>query len=181
MKGLEHIPNSLRLWKAVVELANEEDARLLLQRVMLKTYDSAKRVLNKARDKLPKEPAIWIRATKLEEANGNTAAVGKIIERAIRSLQRGGVEIDRETWMNEAEAAERAQSVATCHATIQNTIGIGVEDMDRKRTWVADAEECKRRGSIETTRAIYNHALTVFHTKKSIWLKAAHLEKGHVN
>ncbi|KAK9089353.1 hypothetical protein Scep_028435 [Stephania cephalantha] len=193
-KGLEHIPDSVRLWKAVVELANEEDARLLLQRAVeccplhidlwlalarLETYDSAKRVLNKAREKLPKEPAIWITAAKLEEANGNTAAVGKIIERAIRSLQRGGVEIDRETWMKEAEAAERAQSVATCHAIIQNTIGIGVEDVDRKRTWVADAEECKRRGSIETARAIYNHALTVFRTKKSIWLKAAQLEKGH--
>ncbi|KAK4350295.1 hypothetical protein RND71_029608 [Anisodus tanguticus] len=33
-KGLEHIFDSVRLWKAVVELANEEDARLLLQRAV---------------------------------------------------------------------------------------------------------------------------------------------------
>nr|DAD29708.1 TPA_asm: hypothetical protein HUJ06_031176 [Nelumbo nucifera] len=59
------------------------------------------------------------------------------------------------------------------------TIGIGVEEEDRKRTWVADAEECKKRGSIETARAIYAHTLTVFLTKKSIWLKAAQLEKSH--
>ncbi|KAF9608364.1 hypothetical protein IFM89_009483 [Coptis chinensis] len=191
-KGLEHIPDSVRLWKAVVELANEEDARLLLQRAVeccplhvelwlalarLETYDNAKKVLNKAREKLSKEPAIWITAAKLEEANGNTAMVGKIIERGIRALQREGLDIDRELWMKEAEAAERAGSVATCQAIIRNTIGIGVEDIDRKRTWVADAEECKKRKSIETARAIYAHALTVFVTKKSIWLKAAQLEK----
>ncbi|GFZ05692.1 pre-mRNA splicing factor-like protein [Actinidia rufa] len=193
-KGLEHIPDSVRLWKAVVELANEEDARLLLQRAVeccplhvelwlalarLETYDNAKKVLNKARERLSKEPAIWITAAKLEEANGNTAMVGKIIERGIRALQREGVVIDREAWMKEAEAAERAGSVATCQAIIHNTIGVGVEEEDRKRTWVADAEECKKRGSIETARAIYAHALTVFLTKKSIWLKAAQLEKTY--
>ena len=193
-KGLEHIPDSVRLWKAVVELANEEDARLLLHRAVeccplhvelwlalarLETYEQSKKVLNMARKKLPKEPAIWITAAKLEEANGNTSSVVKVIERGIQSLQREGVEIDREVWMKEAEAAERAGSVATCQAIIRNTIGVGVEEEDRKRTWVADAEELKKRGSIETARAIYAHALTVFLTKKSIWLKAAQLEKTH--
>ncbi|CAI9110615.1 OLC1v1010671C1 [Oldenlandia corymbosa var. corymbosa] len=193
-KGLEKIPGSVRLWKAVVELANQEDARLLLQRaveccplhvelwlalVRLESYDNAKKVLNRAREKLPKEPAIWITAAKLEEFNENNSMVGKIIERGLRALQREGVEIDREFWMKEAEASERAGSVVTCQAIISNTIGIGVEEQDRKRTWVADAEECKKRGSIETARAIYAHAISVFLTKKSVWLKAAQLEKSH--
>jgi pre-mRNA-processing factor 6 len=193
-KGLEHIPDSVRLWKAVVGLANEDDARVLLHRAVeccplhvelwialarLETYDQAKKVLNKAREKLQKEPAIWITAAKLEEANGNTQSVSKVIERGIRSLQKEGLEIDREAWMKEAEAAERAGSVLTCQAIIKNTIGIGVEEEDRRRTWVADAEECEKRGSIETARAIYAHALSVFLTKTKIWLKAANLEKKH--
>ncbi|KAI8553725.1 hypothetical protein RHMOL_Rhmol05G0038900 [Rhododendron molle] len=193
-RGLDHVPDSVRLWKAVVELANEEDARLLLMRaveccplhvelwlalVRLETYEVAKKVLNKARISLPKEPAIWITAAKLEEANGNNARVGKIIENGIRALREVGVVIDRESWMKEAEAAERAGYVATCQAIVHNTIRVGVEDEDRKRTWVADAEECENRGSIETARAIYAHALTVFLTKKSIWLKAAQLEKTY--
>ena len=33
-QGLERIPNSVRLWKAAVELANEEDARILLSRAV---------------------------------------------------------------------------------------------------------------------------------------------------
>jgi hypothetical protein len=41
----------------------------------------------------------------------------------------------------------------------------GVDDEDRKRTWMADADECKSRGSIETARAIYAHALTIFPSK----------------
>ncbi len=192
-KALEHIPDSVRLWKAVVELANEDDARILLSRAVeccplhvelwlalarLETYENARRVLNKARETLPTDPTIWITAAKLEEANGN-AVVGRIIDRAIKVLQKDGVVIDREAWMKEAEAAERAGSVATCQAIINTTIGIGVEEEDRKRTWVADADECKKRGSIETARAIYAHALTVFPGKKSVWLRAAQLEKSH--
>ncbi|KAF0897948.1 hypothetical protein E2562_001646 [Oryza meyeriana var. granulata] len=193
-KGLELIPDSVRLWKAVLELSNEEDARLLLHRAVeccplhlelwlalarLEIYDQAKKLLNKAREKLPEEPAIWITAAKLEEANGNTQSANKVIERSIRTLQREGLDIDRDAWLKEAEAAERGGSVMACQAIVKNTIGIGVDDEDRKCTWVADAEECKKRGSIETAHAIYAHALSVFVSKKSIWLKAAQLEKSH--
>ncbi|XP_024534521.1 protein STABILIZED1 [Selaginella moellendorffii] len=193
-KGLEFIPDSVRLWKAVVELANEDEARILLARATeccrlhvelwlalarLETYDKARVVLNRAREALPTEPTIWIAAAKLEEAQGNVSRVEGIIDRAIRSLQRVGVVIDREFWMKEAEAAERAGSAATCVAIVRSTIGIGVEEEDKKRTWVADADECRKRGSIETARAIYAHALAAFPGKKSIWVKAAQLEKSH--
>ncbi|KAK9950901.1 hypothetical protein M0R45_006367 [Rubus argutus] len=156
-------------WIAAARLASPDGAKAVIAAgvksipnsvtlARLETYDNARKVLNKAREKLSKEPAIWITAAKLEEANGNTSTVGKIIERGIRALQREGLVIDREAWMKEAEAAERAGSVATCQAIIRNTIGIGVEEEDRKRTWVADAEECKKRGSIETARSIYAHS-----------------------
>ncbi|KAJ0612530.1 putative tetratricopeptide-like helical domain superfamily, pre-mRNA-processing factor 6/Prp1/STA1 [Helianthus annuus] len=181
--GLEKVPDSVRLWKALVELAaNEDDAKLLLRRAVeccplhvelwlalarLEKYDAARKLLNKAREKLPKERAIWIAVAKLEEAFGNTFTVGKIIERGIGALQREGVEIDREAWMKEAEAAEWVGFVWTCNAIISNTIGIGVEEEeDRKATWLADAEECKKRGSIETARAIYGCANAVFKSKK---------------
>ena len=32
--ALEHIPNSVRLWKAAVELEDEEDARIMLSRAV---------------------------------------------------------------------------------------------------------------------------------------------------
>jgi hypothetical protein len=45
-----------------------------------------------------------------------------------------------------------------------------VDDEDRKRTWMADADECKSRGSIETARAIYAHALTIFPSKRPMFI-----------
>lgn len=84
-KALEHIPNSVRLWKAAVELENPEDARILLSRAVeccptavelwlalarLETYENARKVLNKARENIPTDKQIWTTAAKLEEANG---------------------------------------------------------------------------------------------------------------
>ncbi|KAL0845656.1 hypothetical protein Bca101_018902 [Brassica carinata] len=73
-----------------------------------------------------------------------------------------------DTRLREAEVSERAGYVVTCKAIIKNVIGIGVDEEDRKRTWVADAENCKKRGFIETARALYAHSLTVFSNKKSL-------------
>eukprot|EP00882_Tetradesmus_deserticola_P002717 GHRQ01002888.1.p1 GENE.GHRQ01002888.1~~GHRQ01002888.1.p1 ORF type:complete len:911 (+),score=473.90 GHRQ01002888.1:1197-3929(+) len=195
-RALERIPGSVRLWKAAVELATEDDARVLLSRAVeccpthvelwlalakLESYDNAKKVLNKARQAVPTDPSIWITAAKLEEAQGNTDMVGKIVARALKSLQSHGVVISREAWLKEAEAAERAQPacVHTCRAIVSEIVGLGVEEEDRRRTWMADAEEAARRGSIETARAIYNATLAAFPGKPAVWRAAAALEKQH--
>lgn len=193
-KALEHIPNSVRLWKAAVELEEPEDARILLSRAVeccptsvelwlalarLETYENARRVLNKARENIPTDRQIWITAAKLEEANDNAHMVDRIVERAITSLSSNGVEINREQWFKDAVEAEKADSVLTCQAIIKAIIGYGIEEEDRKHTWMEDAEACASQGAYECTRAIYAHALGVFQHKKSIWLRAAYFEKSH--
>ena len=70
------------------------------------------------------------------------------------------------------------QLTATCIACVKAVIDLGIEEEDRKRTWMADADEAIKRGSVETARAIYGHALSVFPGKKSIWRRAAQLEKA---
>lgn len=47
--------------------------------------------------------------------------------------------------VQEAEAAEQSDPpmVATCRAIVSAVISIGVEEEDRKRTWMADAEVCQ--------------------------------------
>lgn len=71
----------------------------------------------------------------------------------------------------QAEDAERAQPPfpVTCRAIVAAVIDVGVEDEDRRRTYKADAEECLKRGSAETARAIYAHALQLFPGKKGLW------------
>ena len=194
-RALENIPNSVKLWKAVVDLSREDDARVLLSRAVeccpqhvdlwlalarLETYEQARKVLNKARETLPTEPAIWITAAKLEEANGNGAMVGKIVERAVKSLGNHGVSVDREYWLREAEAAEKNDppALAVCREIVRVTVGAGVEEEDMKRTWKADAAECEKRGSTHTARAILAHACGAFPAKKGLWVLAAKLEKS---
>ena len=83
--------------------------------------------------------------------------------------------------MQEAEAAERGATpmVATCQAIVNTVVGFGVEDADRAHTWKADAADCIRKGSIETARAIYTHALGAFPGDDTVWRAAAQLEKDH--
>ncbi|KAG8131585.1 putative Pre-mRNA-processing factor 6-like protein [Naja naja] len=168
-KALEHVPNSVRLWKAALWLA--------LAR--LETYENARKVLNKARENIPTDRHIWITAAKLEEANGNTQMVEKIIDRAITSLRANGVEINREQWIQDAEECDKAGSVATCQAIMRAVIGIGIEEEDRKHTWMEDADSCVAHNALECARAIYAYALQVFPSKKSVWLRAAYFEKNH--
>uniref|UniRef100_A0A672RGD3 Pre-mRNA-processing factor 6-like n=1 Tax=Sinocyclocheilus grahami TaxID=75366 RepID=A0A672RGD3_SINGR len=191
---LRNVSKSVRLWKIAVELEEPEDARIMLSRAVeccptsvelwlalarLETYENARRVLNKARENIPTDRHIWITAAKLEEANGNTQMVEKIIDRAITSLRANGVEINREQWVQDAEECDKAGSVATCQAVIRAVIGIGIEEEDCKHTWMEDADSCVAHGALECARAIYAHALQVFPSKKSVWLRAAYFEKNH--
>ena len=123
-------------------------------------------MLNKAREKIPTEPQIWITASKLEEANGNVDLVDRIIEKAIKSLTLHQVDLDREQWLNEAEAAEKAGAPRTAQAILRETLAIGVEEEDRKRIWIEDAESFVSRACPECARAVYAEALKVLPTNK---------------
>ena len=50
-----------------------------------------------------------------------------------------------------------------------------MEEEDRKDTWLEDAEHCVQQGALESARAIYAHSLSIFPSKKSIWIKAGGL------
>lgn len=193
-RALEYVPKSVKLWKTAIHLEDAEDARIMLARAVecvphsvdmwlalarLETYENARKVLNQAREALPTEAAIWITAAKLEEAHGNGAAVDKIIEKGIKVLTQYSVVMDREQWLKEAEVAEAGGSPLTCQAIVRATIHMNVEDEDRYRTWIDDAESAQQRASVETARAIFAYALGVFPGKRALWQKAADLEKAH--
>lgn len=194
-RSLEFIPNSVKLWKSAISMEeDQDDARIMLSRAVecvplsvelwlalarLETYENAKKVLNKARTAIPTSYEIWITAARLEEQQGNDKMIDIIIQRAVTALSKKGTVLDREQWIKEAEQCEKENSISTCQAIIRATIGLGIEDEDRKLTWMEDAESCIAHGSYETARAIYAYALMVFPNKKSIWRRAAFLEKAH--
>jgi pre-mRNA-processing factor 6 len=166
-RAVECVPESVELWLALARL---------------ETHENARKVLNQARLACPASRDIWIAAAKLEEAAANSndsERIDKIVNRAVRDLTGRGVAVSREEWIKEAEQCEMASSLLTTRAIIKETIGLGLEAEDRKRTWMDDAENALSGGHIATARAIYTHALGVFPTKKSLWLAAAYLEKNH--
>ena len=101
------------------------------------------------------------------------------LNRSINSLAANGVEIHRDHWLKEAVDAEKAGAVLTCQSIIKSVIGHGVEDEDRKHTWLEDADNFTSQTAYECSRAVYTHALVAFPSNKSIWLRAAHFERQH--
>mmetsp|Transcript_12346 Transcript_12346/g.16002 ORF Transcript_12346/g.16002 Transcript_12346/m.16002 type:complete len:947 (+) Transcript_12346:35-2875(+) len=193
-RALEFIPNSVKLWQALIELEeNEDDAKVLLARATecvphsvemwlalarLETYDNAKIVLNKARKALPAESRIWIAACRLEEAQGNLNILNGIMKKACKVLSKANVIIDRNTWIKHATDAEDTGAPKTCAAILHATLKVGVEDIDRKRTWVDDAVSCEKSGHIAAARAIFSYTLATFPTEEWIWIKYVALERS---
>ncbi|PPQ71171.1 hypothetical protein CVT26_011032 [Gymnopilus dilepis] len=206
-KALEHIPNSVRLWKETVNLEDSAaDARILLARAVeviplsvelwlalarLETPDKAKAVLNKARKAIPTSHEIWIAAGRLleqeanlpsktpEQRNKELEVVDKTIEAAVRELRRHQVLLTRDQWLKEAEKCETEGYPRTCEAIVKATIAMDIEEEDRLDTWVSDAESAESRNMFGTARAILAYALKVYPDRRSLWRKAADLEKAH--
>ncbi|CAB9519086.1 mRNA-processing factor 6 [Seminavis robusta] len=193
-KALEANPSSVTLWKAAIDLEDADDARVLLSVAVekiphsvdmwlalarLETYEKAQKVLNRARKALPTERTIWLAAAKLEESQNHNQVVEKIVERAVKSLQKHDAVVTRAQWLHEAETAEAAGAPLTSAAIVKFTVGYGVEQEDRQRTWADDATGALARGSVATARAILTHSLAAFPTKRSLWMQAVDMERKH--
>lgn len=211
MTALEHIPNSVILWKQVISLETEPaDALVLLNRAVevlphsvelwlalarLETPDHARQVLNNARKSVPTSHEIWIAAGRLVEqgagpAEGESAKpkaerdkdlelVDRTIELGVKGLRKHHVMLTREQWLAEAEKCEAEGSPRTCEAIVKATIAMGVEDEDRESTWVGDVEAALSKGRIGTARAVLAYALRVFPDDRSLWRRAADIEKAN--
>ena len=208
LSALEHIPNSVRLWKETVNLeSSATDARILLSRAVeviplsvelwlalarLETPERAKGVLNKARKAVPTSHEIWIAAGRLleQEAATDTSKtpeqkakalelVDNTIQLAVRELRKYQVLLTREQWLKEAERCETEGSPRTCEAIVKATIAMELEEEDRLDTWVGDAESAESKGMVGTARAVLAYALKVYPDRRSLWRKAADLEKLH--
>mmetsp|Transcript_23418 Transcript_23418/g.26664 ORF Transcript_23418/g.26664 Transcript_23418/m.26664 type:complete len:957 (-) Transcript_23418:199-3069(-) len=195
-KALEANPTSVKLWKAAIELEDADDARTLLSVAVekvshsvemwlalarLETYENARRVLNQARKALPTERAIWIAGAKLEESQNHIEIVDKIIDKAVKSLQKHNAIVKRTQWLEEAERAEEAKAPYTSAAIVRYTIGMGVDPEDKQRTWADDAKDTLSRGAVATARAIIALALVTFPMKRSLWMQAVEMERKHGN
>lgn len=193
-KALECNPSSVTLWKAAIDLEEADDAKVLLSVAVekiphavdmwlalarLESYAKAQKVLNRARKALPTERSVWLAAAKLEESQNHNDIVDKVVDRAVKSLQKHDAVVTRAQWLQEAETSESSGAPLTSAAIIKYTVGHGVDDEDRQRTWADDAKGALARGSVATARAIVSHNLAAFPIKRSLWMQAVDMEQKH--
>ena len=197
--ALQHIPNSVRLWKETVNLeSSATDARILLSRAVeviplsvelwlalarLEVPERAKAVLNKARKAVPTSHEIWIAAGRLVEQEASLPAktpeerakelevVHKTIEAGVRELRRHHVLLTRRQWLKEAERCESEGSPRACEAIVKASVAMELEDEDRLDTWVGDAESAEAKKMVSTSRAIFSYALKVYPDRRNLWRK----------
>ncbi|PWN92058.1 hypothetical protein FA10DRAFT_265864 [Acaromyces ingoldii] len=208
-KSIEYIPHSVKLWKELVNLEESpEDARILLSGAVanipqsvdlwlalarLSSPQEARKVLNEARRAVPTSHEIWISAVRLMEQQQdaetqestniekNQTSLDRIMAEAVNRLSKAGAVLSREQWLREAEQVEKEGSPKTSAAIIKATIGLDIDDEDRKTVWVEDAQSAIDKGCIDTARAILAFTLRHFPDIPSIWRLAADLEKSHGN
>ncbi|CED82474.1 pre-mrna splicing factor prp1 [Phaffia rhodozyma] len=194
-KAVETIPNSVTLWKETVNLETDPaDARILLARAVefvptsvdlwltlarLETPQAAQKVLNKARKTIPTSHEIWIAAARLTEQTGDVSKVEGIMASGVAKLADQQVMMDREAWLREAERCESEGSPITARAIVKATLHIDVEEDQRMKIWMDDADSSAARGHIETSRAVRAYLINVFPDRRQVWWTAAQFEKAH--
>ncbi|RPA91458.1 hypothetical protein L873DRAFT_1838664 [Choiromyces venosus 120613-1] len=151
LKALDIIPHSVVLWKEAIKLKDDPaDAKTLVARAVQLA------LLNKARKAIP--------TIRLQGQQGNTNKVN-VMKRRVQ--------------IKEAEKCKEEGAVETCQAIIRETPRWQLEDLDRKKIWIEDAEASISKVKYETARAICAFTLRVFWVKKSIWHAAADFVKNH--
>lgn len=195
-RALEANPTSDTLWKEAVNLeADQSVARMMLAQAVesvplsedlwlalarLETPKNARKVLNRARKALRVSRAVWIAACRLEEQDtGDAAKINALMARGVEHLAAEGAVPERSTWLADAIACEKEDALLTCSAIIRATIGIDIDEEDRKATWIEDAKTAIVQEAFDTARAIYEYALETFPSSKSLWRARVDLEKTH--
>jgi pre-mRNA-processing factor 6 len=191
-KALENNPESVRLWKEIVSISSESEAKKYLEKAVicaphsldlwlalakLEPYKQACKTLNSARKQLPSEPIIWIAAAKLEETQGNLNNVNELIKRGIKTLSSNGVEIIRNDWIKEIISLEKGQSFVTAQCILKNFLHLGIDQEQKLQTWIQDLKFLKESECKQSFRYFYSLAVNYFPNNKTLWKSVIEIEK----
>lgn len=195
-QALDHNPQSVELWKILINDTDDIDSVKLLFAKATETVklseelwisyarvsgpEEAQQILNAARKAIPTSWAIWVHACRLQEELGKVNLCDKVMERAVKALIKENAMPSREDWITQAELCEEEGDVVTAGSIIKATIGWKLdEDDDRRDVWLEDAKNTSARGHHATGRAILAHAVSIFPYSTTVWHASADLEKHH--
>ena len=204
-KALEVNPDSVVLWKDLVNLTStRSDALLLLARAVeccptseelwlkyakLSDGQTAQRILNDARRAIPTSLLVWIAAADLAESMGaENPVLDNIVSKAIDSLQKNGVHLERRAWLDKAIASEGPRTGASiARVVVRNWViaSVGMRSSkELKHELFSDLEYVVDQSgeSLDPNRARVGISIlecavtdTPLRERKGIWIKLIRL------
>jgi pre-mRNA-processing factor 6 len=197
-KALEMIPSSVDLWKGLVNASpNTVDSRTYLSRAVeccsdseelwlayakLSDCQAAQKILNDARRAMPTSVGIWLSAAELAETMGaDDSAIENILLKAIESLAKNGVILEKSEWLKHAAscASTKTSRAITC-VVIRQFIEVSFRSFrtqkEIKHDLYRDVEYCNSLGCVSSkavSRGILSTAVfrTALSQRKGIWIK----------
>ena len=201
-KSLELIPHSDLLWKSLINLSvsNSAETLLLLARAveccpssedlwlalakLTPEIGATQKILNDARRAIPTSARVWVAAAELAAASMNVSSVEGIVRKAIESLGKNGVVLERREWLDLAASSEKRGCILVAEMIVKVVITSNIENLLQHHPagWVkhqlvfADAEYL---GASKTAEAVL--ATAVYHSalsgRKGIWIRLLQTRK----
>ncbi|KAK9864076.1 hypothetical protein WJX84_010213, partial [Apatococcus fuscideae] len=161
-RGCELCPTSEDIWLESARLQSPENGRAILARGVAAIPTSVK---------------LWLQASRLEvDDRAKSRVLRKALEKIPTSVRlwKAAVEL-----VNEDDARIMLNRAVEC-CPQHTELWLALARLENYENSKKEAEEeMQKRGSVETARAILQHARETFKTKKGLWRRSAQLEKAH--
>ncbi|KAH9260592.1 hypothetical protein BASA81_001059 [Batrachochytrium salamandrivorans] len=187
-QALGRIPNSAKLWQQAIamEIKDADAQQQLVIQAKQACPDSvdfylcqarlevnpqiAQKHLNDARKRFPGEIRIWIAACRLvEEQNGSSIQLAQIVSQAMIRIAAAQAHVDRQVWLTQAEQCEVDAYPNTCEAILRQSLGMGIDLVDRFPTWKADAQSFASHNFPLCARVCLEILVDTFADSKEAW------------
>lgn len=194
MKALEEIPNSVEIWKLMIEQEDSiEDVKKLLSKAIEfcpkewnfwltlinhSSYSDAKALINRARKEYGSSVDVWMTASKLEERENsgiNYLKLNKFLSNGFKEIMKQNVDIEKEktAWIREAIKSYKEGFDLSAKAAV--SIAISIEDNGDQDEFISNcfhlADQLTRDNNFEIANYIYELVTEKFPDKVDCWVK----------
>ena len=171
--AVECVPQAVELWLKLASLSE---------------FERARKVLNKARSKVPNEIRIYISAAHLEEKHSNPERVEKIIRKAYKTIMRqssdptgnGPSKMNLEEWFKLAESSEKKDGKPlTAGSIIRASIdSLAGSSEGGKRNWLDMVDTFVKNDAPFCARPFFRSCWPGRKMlSEEIWIRAAEMEE----
>lgn len=125
----------------------------------------------------------------LEEAQGEEQRVVSLVQRSFKKLQKAGVNISRDQWLNEAAQCEKSESFTCSKAIIRESLEHGfdalleaysdVSEKQRQKVeiWIENSRQYRSHGALRCARFLLDDAVERFPGTEALWNQKIKLEE----